>query len=229
MQESFWWWQCSNRYIISLFTHLHTPSPPPPPHLPMSLISLVVCVDVKHHLYLLSTTPTTKNTTIPQHASPHSHSQSPAELWSCPAPPSPSPPASSDPRDSLSAAMKEATKSWHPQGTPPPTPPHPTHQKGRHHQLERVCETDRESGREKKGDREKLKKRERVNENFHIHFAHQVCMHVLFCVQADTVILHSRINKAFCILCVRMCVWLCLYVCMGGGGGRANFHLRYWF
>ena len=27
MQESFWWWQCSDRYIISLFPHLHTPSP----------------------------------------------------------------------------------------------------------------------------------------------------------------------------------------------------------
>ena len=25
MQKSFWWWQCSNRYIISLSPHLHTP------------------------------------------------------------------------------------------------------------------------------------------------------------------------------------------------------------
>ena len=25
MQDSFWWWQCSNRYIIYLFPHLHTP------------------------------------------------------------------------------------------------------------------------------------------------------------------------------------------------------------
>ena len=31
MQESFWWWQCSDRYIISLFPHLHTPFPPPSP------------------------------------------------------------------------------------------------------------------------------------------------------------------------------------------------------
>ena len=49
MQESFWWWQCSDRYIISLF-------PPPPPSLPPfppSLISLVVSVDVKHHVYLV--------------------------------------------------------------------------------------------------------------------------------------------------------------------------------
>ena len=42
MQESFWWWQCSNRYIISL-------SPFSP-----SLISLMVSVDVKHHVCLLT-------------------------------------------------------------------------------------------------------------------------------------------------------------------------------
>ena len=30
MQESFWWWQCSDRYIISLFPHLHTPLLPVP-------------------------------------------------------------------------------------------------------------------------------------------------------------------------------------------------------
>ena len=51
MQESFWWWQCSDRYIISL-------SLPPPPYLPSlfspSLISLMVSVDVKHHVYLLT-------------------------------------------------------------------------------------------------------------------------------------------------------------------------------
>ena len=50
MQESFWWWQCSDRYIISLFLHLHTLSPPP---FSPSLISLMVSVDVKHHVYLL--------------------------------------------------------------------------------------------------------------------------------------------------------------------------------
>ena len=36
MQELFWWWQCSDRYIISLFRHLHTPLSPFFP----SLISL---------------------------------------------------------------------------------------------------------------------------------------------------------------------------------------------
>ena len=41
--------ECSDRYIISLFPHLHTPFPPFSP----SLISLVVSVDVKHHVYLL--------------------------------------------------------------------------------------------------------------------------------------------------------------------------------
>ena len=47
MQRSFWWWQPhSDRYIISLFPHLHTSSP--------SLTSLVVSVDVKHHIYLLT-------------------------------------------------------------------------------------------------------------------------------------------------------------------------------
>ena len=30
MQESFWWWQCSDRYITSLSPHLHTPFPPSP-------------------------------------------------------------------------------------------------------------------------------------------------------------------------------------------------------
>ena len=47
MQKSFWWWQCSDRYIISLF-------PPPLNHFPPfspSLISLMVSVDVKHHVY----------------------------------------------------------------------------------------------------------------------------------------------------------------------------------
>ena len=48
MQESFWWWQCSDKYIISL-------SPPTsiPPFSP-SLISRTVSVDVKHHVYLLT-------------------------------------------------------------------------------------------------------------------------------------------------------------------------------
>ena len=38
MQGSFWWWQCSDRYIISLF-----------PHLRPTLVSLMVSVDVKRH------------------------------------------------------------------------------------------------------------------------------------------------------------------------------------
>ena len=49
MQESFWWLQCSDRYMISLFPHLHTVFTP----LYQSLISLMVSVDVKHHVYLL--------------------------------------------------------------------------------------------------------------------------------------------------------------------------------
>ena len=51
MQESFWWWQCSDRFILSLFPKLHTPFPPFSP----SLINLMmVSVDVKHHVYLLT-------------------------------------------------------------------------------------------------------------------------------------------------------------------------------
>ena len=42
-QKSFWWWQCSDRYIIYLFFQLHIPS---------LLLSLVVSVDVKHHVSL---------------------------------------------------------------------------------------------------------------------------------------------------------------------------------
>ena len=41
MQESFWWWQCGDRYII----YLRTP-------FSLSLISLMVSVDVKPHAYL---------------------------------------------------------------------------------------------------------------------------------------------------------------------------------
>ena len=49
MQKSFWWWQCSDRYIVFLFPHLHTPFRPFSP----SLISLMVSVDVKHHVYFV--------------------------------------------------------------------------------------------------------------------------------------------------------------------------------
>ena len=52
MQESFWWWQCSDRYIVYHSPHLHTPLPPFSP----SLISLTVSVHVKHHVYLLTST-----------------------------------------------------------------------------------------------------------------------------------------------------------------------------
>ena len=50
MQESFWWWQCSDRYIISF------KSPPPYPRTPFSpsLISLMASVDDKRHVYLLT-------------------------------------------------------------------------------------------------------------------------------------------------------------------------------
>ena len=61
MQKSFWWWECSDRYIFF-------PIPPPPlgtgrkegrrysfPPFSPSLISLTVSVDVKQHVYLLST------------------------------------------------------------------------------------------------------------------------------------------------------------------------------
>ena len=54
MQESVWWWQCSAKYIISLFPHLHTSFPTFSP----SLINLMVSVDAKHHVYLLSDTDT---------------------------------------------------------------------------------------------------------------------------------------------------------------------------
>ena len=39
MQESFWWCQCSDRYITPFS---------------LSLISLMISVDVKHHVYLLT-------------------------------------------------------------------------------------------------------------------------------------------------------------------------------
>ena len=42
MRESFWWWQCSDRYIISL-------PPSSLTYIRQSLTSLIVSVDVKHH------------------------------------------------------------------------------------------------------------------------------------------------------------------------------------
>ena len=41
MQESFWWLQCSDRYIISLFSHLHTPFPLFSPSLINLTVSLI--------------------------------------------------------------------------------------------------------------------------------------------------------------------------------------------
>ena len=50
---TFDWRQCSDRYIYSpsVFPHLHTPSPHSPRQ---SLINLMVSVDVRHHVYLLT-------------------------------------------------------------------------------------------------------------------------------------------------------------------------------
>ena len=47
IQESFWWWRCSDRYIISLFPHSPPPSPPPPPPplLPFLFLRSFVCPD----------------------------------------------------------------------------------------------------------------------------------------------------------------------------------------
>ena len=62
MQESFWWWQCSDRYIISLSPHLRTPLPPHRTPIPIpisspSVISFMVSIDVKHRAYLLTPFP----------------------------------------------------------------------------------------------------------------------------------------------------------------------------
>ena len=48
MQESFWWWQCSDRYkYSSFFPNFHIPFPLFSP----SLISLMVSLDIKHQAY----------------------------------------------------------------------------------------------------------------------------------------------------------------------------------
>ena len=52
IQESFWWRQCCDMYIISLFPYHHTPPPLPITNKPY------VSVDVKHHVYLLTIAPT---------------------------------------------------------------------------------------------------------------------------------------------------------------------------
>ena len=43
---------CSDRYIISVFPHLHSPAPPALPPFSPALISRMVSVDIKHHVYL---------------------------------------------------------------------------------------------------------------------------------------------------------------------------------
>ena len=63
MQESFWWWQCSDRYIVSLFPHPHSPFSP-------SLISLMASVDVKHQVYLITAAIIVYNIRLPK-------------LWAC--------------------------------------------------------------------------------------------------------------------------------------------------
>ena len=50
MQESFWWWQCSDRYVTSI---LPPPPPPPTPSPRPSIISFEVSVHVKHHVYFM--------------------------------------------------------------------------------------------------------------------------------------------------------------------------------
>ena len=65
-QKSFWWWQCSDRCIIP-------PSPCPLPPIFLSLISLMVFVDVKNHVYLLTSTNTYKRTYIYAHTRTHTH------------------------------------------------------------------------------------------------------------------------------------------------------------
>ena len=55
IQKSFRWWQCSERYIISLFPHLQTPSPLPPiPNKPYGFCELTSMFSTKHHVYLLN-------------------------------------------------------------------------------------------------------------------------------------------------------------------------------
>ena len=50
-QKSFWWWQRSDRYIISL-SPTSIPPPPPTPLSPSLISRTVLAVDVKHHVYL---------------------------------------------------------------------------------------------------------------------------------------------------------------------------------
>ena len=60
MQQSFWWWQCTDWHILFLSPHLHTPFPTLSP----SLISLMVYVDVKHHVYLNCCSQSQSRTTV---------------------------------------------------------------------------------------------------------------------------------------------------------------------
>ena len=60
MHKSFWWWQCSDRYIIP---PTHPPPYPLPPFSPF-LINLMVSVDVKHHAYCLRICQLTDNCSL---------------------------------------------------------------------------------------------------------------------------------------------------------------------
>ena len=50
MQESFWWWQCNDRYLNIYNFPLPPPRYPYPPF-SLSLINFMVSVGVKHHVY----------------------------------------------------------------------------------------------------------------------------------------------------------------------------------
>ena len=50
MQESFWWWQCNDRYL-NIYNFPLPPPPYPYPPFSLSLINFMVSVGVKHHVY----------------------------------------------------------------------------------------------------------------------------------------------------------------------------------
>ena len=89
MQKSFWWWQCSDRYIISLSPTSILPSP----HFSPYLISLMVSVAVKHLVYLLTNSVLTRLTNEPQQSLADSwkliSSRLTVELLQCTRPPHP--------------------------------------------------------------------------------------------------------------------------------------------
>ena len=76
IQESFWWRQCCDMYIISLFPYHHTPPPP----LPVTN-KPYVSVDVKHHVYLLTIAPTP--TAVPHICQKHRINTNPGTSFAC--------------------------------------------------------------------------------------------------------------------------------------------------